>query len=365
MNFEKSFEKRNFFRFTGPPENWLTAIKYMTWGLERKYEHRWREIQSGDVFFMHSTSTGSKFKNARSSVIGFGVVGPNFSIKDSYLWIQENEKKINIWPLLVPFSEIYLFSEIPSSEDWEAPDLSYQPKIQHLIDNLLTNAVPMSSINGFPQMGSFSAVSNLVVQQIFNNTSDLHLIQKNEMPEKDLKQTPFTSIKDASESLRFAETLQLFDQVKRRVVNKKSSVYTKDNELLARAEDSHLNTLQELVDFFKSKNYDTYFNRRVDLFAVNETQTFTVEVKSIENRNFQNQARKGLIQLHEYEYFEVRKFLREEGQENKLNCKVLVPSQTPQDQNYIAFINYLDIEVGVMNNKVLEPVGKTISINKI
>ena len=120
MNFDKSLLKRNFFRFTGPPENWLTAIKFMTWGLEKKYESRWSEIQPGDVFFMHSTSTGSKFKNAKSSIIGLGVIGSNFTIKDSYLWIKEYGEKTNIWPLLVPFSEIYLLSDLPNSDAQKA-----------------------------------------------------------------------------------------------------------------------------------------------------------------------------------------------------------------------------------------------------
>ena len=48
MDFTPSLNAKNFFRFTGPPENWLTAIKFMTWGLEEKYLSRWKEIQTGD-----------------------------------------------------------------------------------------------------------------------------------------------------------------------------------------------------------------------------------------------------------------------------------------------------------------------------
>lgn len=365
MNFNKSLLNRNFFRFTGPPENWLTAIKFMTWGLEKKYQKRWSEIQPGDVFFMHSTLAGSKFKNVKSGIIGLGVVGPNFTIKDSFLWIKETEEKNNIWPLLVPFSEIYLFSELPNPSSWEAPTLTNSQNIQRLIDLLLQNLVPLSNIKGFPQMGSFSSVSDQVVQQIVNNSSNLYLIQGSEVPEKEAKPTPFVTIKDASESLRYAETLQVFDQVNKRVINKKASIFSKDNELLGRAEDSHATTLQELINLFRSKNYETYQNRHVDLFAVNEKQSYLIEVKSIENRNFRTQARKGIVQLFEYEYFEVKKFVSDTKLQNKPNYRVLVPSQKPQDPNYISFINYLETDVGIVTNSQLETVGKSIGIDKI
>ena len=60
MDFTPSLNAKQFFRFTGPPENWLTAIKFMTWGLIRDYEERWKKIQPGDVFFIHSTASATK-----------------------------------------------------------------------------------------------------------------------------------------------------------------------------------------------------------------------------------------------------------------------------------------------------------------
>ena len=106
---------RSFFRFTGPPENWLTAIKYMTWGLEEKYLSRWKKIQTGDVFFMHSTVDSSFAKHPPSSIVGLGVVGGQFRTKTDFLWVQELRGHVNRWPLLVPFSEIYLFRTHPKT----------------------------------------------------------------------------------------------------------------------------------------------------------------------------------------------------------------------------------------------------------
>lgn len=364
MNFDKSLLSKNFFRFTGPPENWLTAIKYMTWGLEEKYKERWANIQTGDIFFMHSTSTGSRFTNIKASIIGLGVVGTNFSIKKIPLWIEEVEDKKNKWPLLIPFSEIYLFSEIPAPITWEAPNETNLKKIDPLIQQLLSKAVPLASIIGFPQMGSISSVSENVVKQIFDNNSDLYLVGEQKV-DLETKTTPFVEIKDASESLRYAATLQPFNSVSKRVINKAKSTFTKDNELLSRAEESHANTLQELISFFRSKGYDTYQNRFVDLYAVNNKQGFLSEVKSTENRNFRSQARKAIVQLFEYEFFEIKKFVSEKGLDKINNFRILVPSQKPTDLEYVNFINYLKTDVGVLNNHKLEAVGISNGIDKI
>jgi hypothetical protein len=165
MDFTPSLNAKNFFRFTGPPENWLTAIKFMTWGLEQKHEARWKEIQPGDIFFIHSTAAStSLLKNAKSGIIGLGVVGSNFSVKDYPLWIEEFKNPNKQWPLLVPFSEIYLFSEIEDPSGWPAPSESNLELLKGLVDQLLKDFLPLSSVKGFPQMGSFSSVSKEVTE---------------------------------------------------------------------------------------------------------------------------------------------------------------------------------------------------------
>ena len=123
MTFSQELPKKGFYKFTGPPENWITAIKYMTWGLEEKHRKRWAQIQPGDLFMMHSTSTETRLKNATSSIIGFGVVAAvSKREKNENLWIEEKEINQNKWPLLVPFSEIYLFSDFASEN---LPDVEF------------------------------------------------------------------------------------------------------------------------------------------------------------------------------------------------------------------------------------------------
>ena len=367
MDFTPSLRAKQFYRFTGPPEHWLTAVKFMTWGLEKKYGKRWQGIQTGDIFFIHSTGSGkSRFKNAKSGIIGIGVVGSNFSIKENLLWLREQEDKANTWPLLIPLSEVYLFGELPSPEKWQSPDLNNSTDTERLIDLLLKNRTPISNINGFPQMGSFSAVSDNVAEQILYDKKPLYIYESDDdsttSPER---LTELVPIKSAEESLRYADTLKLFDNVKARIVKKSKVSYTKDNELLARAEDAHTTVLQNLINMFKEKGYETRYNKHVDLFAHNDERTFLIEVKSIENKNFRPQARKGIVQLLECEYFDVKKFLTDEKLSFNEYYKSLIFSKEPQDSKYIELINELKIGVGSVIENSINPVGVDLGFSRI
>ena len=367
MDFSPSLNAKNLFRFTGPPENWLTAIKFMTWGLENKYLDRWKEIQTGDIFFIHSTGPQtSLFRNAKSGIIGLGVVGSNFSIKDRYLWIHEHKDKINKWPLLVPFSEIYLFSKLPESTSWEAPGLSNIEDTGRLVSALLQNFIPLSEVDGFPQMGSFSAVSKEVAKRILYDKRSLYVYSSSILDNLAVpKSTKLETINDASESMRYADTLQVFDNIEARIIREKTSVYNRNNELLSRAEGVHCTILQNLINIFRSKGYDTRSNKFVDLFAYNKNKSYLFEIKSTENTNFRSQARKGLIQLFEYDYFEVNKFINDNKLHFKEKYNVLIPSRLPRDDQYINFINDLTIGVALVDKGSLKPVGRDFGFSRV
>ena len=367
MDFTPSLNAKGFHRFTGPPENWLTGIKYMTWGLEEKHRARWADIQTGDIFFIHSTGPQtSYFNNAKSGIIGLGVVGANFNIKDNFLWMQELKEQINRWPLLVPFSEIYLFSELPHADNWNAPTLNNAEKTRDLISQLLVNYIPLDQVRGFPVMGSFSSVSKEVAQKILYDKRLLYVFSGNvENNIFTTKPTKLTKIDSASESLRYAETLSVFDNIKARIISETPGVYVKDNEMLARAEVVHSTILQSLIDMFKSKGYDTRSNRFVDLFAYNEDRSYLVEVKSTENKNFRSQARKGIIQLFENDYFDINRFTAEKDLHISDKYRILVPSRVPEDSNYIAFMNKVDIGIGVIQDNVIKSIGNDFGLSNI
>lgn len=369
MQPDSVLKTKQFFRFTGPPEHWLTAVKFMTWGLEKKYYDRWQEIESGDIFFIHSTgASSSAFRNAESGIIGLGVIGPDFSIKDSPLWYYEHEHKVNKWPLLVPLSEIYLFSGLPLPETWDSPLPSNWKETERLINALLKNAIPLGEIEGFPQMGSFSAVSREVAQQILFNKKPLYLYSGESYQSDQITSTReprLREVKSSEEIVRYADTLKVFDSVKARVIREPTSTYMRDNDLLERAESTHKTILEQLIELFRSKGYQILSSPRVDLFAHNGQRAFLFDAKSTENRNFRSQVRKGLAQLLEYDYFEVEKF----AQDNKLNFKerfkLIALSKKPTDDPYVKFLNTLKIGLTLPDRNSLKPIGEDFGFSEV
>lgn len=344
---KKAFYSKSFHRFTGSPENWLTAIKYMTWGLEEKYRDRWERIMPGDVFLMHST-TKSLYKNARSSIVGIGVVGGEKKRKDNFLWIQEIKSQQNIWPLLVPFSEVYLFSQVPSIGGWEAPGIAADSAIQNLIDRLLSGAVPVRALGegkgSFPVMGTISSVRPQLTDRLFSIAQPS--LYSEFYTESSAIPMEFMQLKDAESTLHYVPTLKFLEGsvIKARKQTQEKTHFERDNALLEKAEKEHMRILQAATDFFTERGFATWYNPHVDLLAESKSQSFLVEVKSTLTKNFRKQARHGVGQLFEYEYFDVRQHYKDKPDSPSV-AKILMPSDNPGDKEYTSFLNTLKIHL--------------------
>lgn len=368
MDFKSVLNQKQFFRFTGPPEHWLTAFKYMTWGLEEHHKERWKKIETGDIFFIHSTGAQtSAFKNAISGIIGIGVVGFDFSVKNNYLWHYEFKNNINRWPLLIPLTEVYLFGELPDPSTWDSPTPKNDVSTGRLINQLVKNHIPIKEIKGFPQMGSFSTVSMDVAQQILLQKRPLYLYSNHSFrgPTIEKKPSDLFEVHNATETLRHAASLRFLEEINKRLIIKPYSLVIRDNDILARADSTHQSILQDLISIFRKKGYATLSNEFVDLFAHNKNRSFLFEVKSTENRNFRVQARKGIVQLFEYDYFEINKFKEEKNINFKEQYRIFVPSREPTDKKYIKFINSLDLGVATVRDEMLKPVGEDFGFSKI
>lgn len=367
MDLTSALNTKQFFRFTGPPEHWLTAVKYMTWGLEIDKKSRWEKIQTGDVFFIHSTGAqNSAFKNAASGIVGMGVVGFHPSMKDNFLWHYEVKHKENKWPLLIPLTEVYLFGELPDPATWESPTPTNDTQTAKLVDLLVANRIPVSQIKGFPQMGSFSSVTFDVAQQILFQNRPLYLYSGHSVRGLVVeKPSRLIEVKNATETLRSAASLRFLDSVNKRIIKKPYSLISRDNDILARAEGSHHSIVENLIEMFRNKGYETLSNQFVDLFAHDGKRSFLFEVKSTENNNFRSQARKGIVQLYEYDYMEIRRFKEERNINFQDQYRILALSQEPKDKNYIDFINFLDLGIATVDNKEIKAVGEDFGFSKI
>src|SRR5688572_9673977 len=111
MDIISQLNIKPIYKITGTPENFLTALRFFTWGFNEKNVNHWNKLQPGDLIFFHSTVDSKFLKKATSSIIGLGIVGNDFYINSDPLWIDEkiDSKK---YPYKFSFSEIYLFANI-------------------------------------------------------------------------------------------------------------------------------------------------------------------------------------------------------------------------------------------------------------
>lgn len=215
-------------------------------------------------------------------------------------------------------------------------------------------------------MGSFSSVSRNVAEQILFQKKPLYLYSGHStrgLTEE--KASDFFEVKNATETLRHAASLRFLEEINKRIILKPYSLIKRDNDILARAESAHYSIVQQLIDVFRAKGYATFSNTFVDLFAHDGKRSFLFEVKSTENKNFRSQARKGIVQLYEYDYFEINKYKAENDVSFADQYNILVPSREPKDEKYVSFINSLDLGVAMVNEMGLTPIGQDFGFSKL
>ncbi len=175
------------YRFTGNPENWITAISHNAWALNENNKSLWEKgLINNDIVIFHSTAK-SDFSSIRptSSIIGFGYIGEGKYVKFSndLWWYQEKRDCKNYWPYVVPLKEIYLFSNT-TNIDFEK-DIT-DKKEEEIINNILQildKSIKISELNNkahkldksvpnFPVNGSASKVNKiyekLILEQFDN-----------------------------------------------------------------------------------------------------------------------------------------------------------------------------------------------------
>jgi hypothetical protein len=362
MNISSQLDIKPLYRVTGTPENFLTALRHSLWGFNNEKVQSWNSLSPGDIMFFHSKGADSKFlSKPQSSIIGFGVVGDNFYFDQTPLWIDEIEDGKS-YPHRFSFSEIYLFAEIPINDNWDSASLKKKENTVQLLNRLLEASIPLSDLAEFPKMGSYSAIQNMNVKKaLLDNTRQLRFYRNKNYSQSFNKSTPLQEMKNDHASLRYATSLSVFSDIRKRVINRTDVNINYSLDKLAEADSMHFDIVKFLKNILKEKGYQIYYNNHVDLFAHKKDRSLLVEAKSIENENFKPQSRKGIIQLFEYNYFEINKFKKDNDLKFNTEFKVLATSDEPRDKEYVNFINSLDIKtLAVRDNRVVN-YGDSIS----
>lgn len=361
-------DTKAIYRVTGTPENYLTALRSSTWGFRDnpKLLSQWRKLQPGDVIFFHSSQAESRFlpaKDLSSRVVGFGVVGNHFFTGTTPLWIEEFAEGRVIYPHRFHFSEIYLFADIPLTGDWDSQSLAKQANTAALLRRLLEAGIPLTQeLPSFPKMGSYSSIKDGPTKAaLLASTRGLYAYRTREEDEDALptKQTQLAEVRSKKDLLRHTTGLTQFEDIGARVVRMDNGERTVDLRKLQQAETAHADILSVLFDTLESRGYACFKNNHLDLLAVHAEQgrSLLIEAKSNENDNFRAQARKGIAQLFEYNYFEMQRFKAQRGLALPHEHQILAFSQPPTDTAYLGFLNHLKIRTLVAQAEVITPLG--------
>lgn len=360
-------DTKAIYRVTGTPENYLTALRSSTWGFRDnpKLLNQWKKLQPGDVIFFHSSQSESRFlpaKDLSSRVVGFGVVGNHFFTGTNPLWIEEFEEGRIIYPHRFHFSEIYLFADIPLTGDWDSQSLAKQANTAELLRRLLAAGIPLKELPNFPKMGSYSSIQDVPTKEaLLAGTRGLYAYRTLEEEEDALptKQTQLAEVRSKKDLLRHSTGLTQFEDIGARVVRMDNGERTVDLRKLQQAETAHADILSVLFDTLEGRGYTCFKNNHLDLLAVHENQgrSLLIEAKSNENANFRAQARKGIAQLFEYNYFEMERFKAKRGLQLSHEHQVLAFSQAPADADYLGFLNSLRIRTLAAQAERITPLG--------
>ncbi len=360
-------DTKSIYRVTGTPENYLTALKSSTWGFRDnpKLLSQWKKLQPGDVIFFHSSQSESRFlptKELSSRVVGFGVVGNHFFTGTTPLWIEEFAEGRVIYPHRFHFSEIYLFADIPLAGDWDSQSLAKQANTAELLRRLLAAGIPLKELPNFPKMGSYSSIQDVATKEaLLAGTRGLYAYRPREEEDDALptRLTALAEVRGEKDLLRHTTGLTQFEDVGGRILRVDDGHRQVDLRKLQRAESAHADILSLLYRKLRERGYECFKNNHIDLLAVKATEgrSLLIEAKSNEGDNFRAQARKGIAQLFEYNYFEMERFKANRGLALKQEHQVLAFSQTPADADYLGFLNTLRIRTLVARAETITPVG--------
>ena len=177
------------------------------------------------------------------------------------------------------------------------------------------------------------------------------------------KQTEISEISTTEQLDRHGTTLTAFDDIKERIIRADDGRREIDVEKLRTANRSHTEILKQLLRLFGERGYTCYQNNHIDLLALSadRSRSVLVEAKSIVNANFIPQARKGIVQLFEYNHFEVTEYKRTKGyqpvREHKLLAFSRKPTGSQAPQDYLGFINSLQIRAAAVQEGAVQPLG--------
>jgi len=155
------------FKFTGPPDYWLTTVEYGSVSFEDRHEKRWEELEKGDVALLHSRATPSndELNGKPYGLIGVGIVGEKFKKDEPWWWDEYEDGDGRMYTMVASFDRLFLTGDAKDidtsrgikEKDPTEVDIELDALTENCLETEVANEICAStSGTEFPAQGMFA-----------------------------------------------------------------------------------------------------------------------------------------------------------------------------------------------------------------
>ncbi|EMA20101.1 hypothetical protein [Haloarcula argentinensis] len=318
----------NFRKLTGPIEHWLTTFHQGYWGFRPDKKEAWEEIEVGEVFVFHASSTEfletprGALTDISTGIIGLGHVGAK-STKSEPAWWEELHLDGN-YPYLIHFSEIYWFGDTDQIRD--AP--VSEKDVSEMVDDIHAIAENIITFGEMRERAGYQIPAQGSPGNIKSPEKLFPLLQQR--LDGSLEQSSADDESASGNEIRERNRDRDIDQegTKNKEVTYEQSVKETISGTI-----EHEEILDTFEDYLSDHGFDGGETERSDLIMSSDDDVVLGEAKSIHPGNERGQIRRALGQLLEYR----KRDIYDDGKLSSLSVTLcLILSQPPSEE-------YLDI----------------------
>ncbi|WP_254522645.1 AAA family ATPase [Natrinema caseinilyticum] len=155
------------YKFTGPPNYWLTTVEYGSVSFEDRHENRWEELEAGDVALLHSRAepSNSGLDSMPYGLIGVGIIGETFEKDEPWWWDEHQAGDGRTFEMVASFDRLFLTGDVDAIDTSRGITEKEPSEIGRELGALTANRLPIETANEicadtsgteFPAQGMFA-----------------------------------------------------------------------------------------------------------------------------------------------------------------------------------------------------------------
>ncbi|MDS0474593.1 AAA family ATPase [Natrinema sp. 1APR25-10V2] len=135
------------YKFTAPPDYWLTAIEYRSLSFEPEHRNRWEQLEKGDVGILHSRAEpgNEEYGSQPSGVIGAVIFGETTEKSEPWWW-EELEGGAD-FSMIASFDRLFLTSDIDAIDFSQGITAKETTQVDQELTALTANCVSIEKAN--------------------------------------------------------------------------------------------------------------------------------------------------------------------------------------------------------------------------